>query len=170
MHAWCHPGKANLHCMLLKYLHMYTTGIKKSSRHTVLKTADTLTKAYKKQLRKKSRLSSAMFFLLPSNGLQLQYFFFCLRTYVFLLHSWLLHSIILLVKIPRMCETEIFFANSLLRIVKFEISHADANAKNSHLFAKYAKNSHLFAKLYIFVYNWVIFVYNFVLYRNNFAN
>ena len=76
MHAWRHPGKANLHCMLLKYLHMYTTGIKKSSRHTVLKTADTLTKAYKKQLRKKSRLSSAMFFLLPSNGLQLQYFFF----------------------------------------------------------------------------------------------
>ena len=69
-----------------------------------------------------------------------------------------------------MCETENFFANALLRVVKFEISHADANAKNLHLFAKYAKNSHLFAKLYIFVYNWVIFVYNFVLYRNNFAN
>ena len=67
-----------------------------------------------------------------------------------------------------MCETEKFFGNSLLRIVKFEISHA--NAKNSHIFAKYAKNLHLFAKLYIFVYNWVIFVYNFVLYRNNFTN
>ena len=50
--------------------------------------------------------------------------------------------------LARMCETEIFFANSLLRIVKFEISHADANAKNSHLFAKYEKNSHLFAKLW----------------------
>ena len=68
------------------------------------------------------------------------------------------------------CETKIFFANSLLRIVKFEISHANANAKNSHLFAKYANYSHIFAKLYIFVYNWVIFVYNFVLYCNNFAN
>ena len=50
-----------------------------------------------------------------------------------------------------MCKTEIIFANSLLQKVKFEISHADANAKNSHLFAKYAKNSHIFAKLYIFV-------------------
>ena len=54
-----------------------------------------------------------------------------------------------------MCETGNFFANSLLRIVKFKISHADANAKNSHLFAKYVKNSHLFSKLYIFVY-WVL--------------
>ena len=69
-----------------------------------------------------------------------------------------------------MCEIKFFFANSLLRIVKFVISHANANSKNLHLFTKYANYSHISAKLYISVYNWVIFVCNFVLYRNNYAN
>ena len=57
------------------------------------------------------------------------------------------------IQLPRMCGTEIFFVYSLLRIVKFKISHGNANAKNSHLFAKYANYLHIFAKLYIFVYN-----------------